>query len=65
MIFTTAYDHYAVQAFDLNAVDYLLKPVRAQRLLTALRKVPRRDQGEDLSVSIPLPVTRADLALLP
>lgn len=39
VIFTTAYDNYAVQAFDLNAVDYLLKPVRAQRLLTALHKV--------------------------
>lgn len=39
IIFTTAYDNYAVQAFDLNAVDYLLKPVRAQRLLTALNKV--------------------------
>ena len=39
IIFTTAYDNYAVQAFDLNAVDYLLKPVRAQRLLTALQKV--------------------------
>ena len=38
IIFTTAYDNYAVQAFDLNAVDYLLKPVRAQRLLTALQK---------------------------
>jgi two-component system response regulator AlgR len=38
VIFTTAYDNYAVQAFDLNAVDYLLKPVRAQRLLTALHK---------------------------
>lgn len=38
VIFTTAYDNYAVQAFDLNAVDYLLKPVRAQRLLTALQK---------------------------
>lgn len=45
VIFTTAYDHYAVQAFDLNAVDYLLKPVRAQRLLTALQKLPR--QGVD------------------
>jgi len=40
VIFTTAYDNYAVQAFDLNAVDYLLKPVRTQRLLTALQKVP-------------------------
>lgn len=39
IIFTTAYDNYAVQAFDLNALDYLLKPVRAQRLLTALQKV--------------------------
>mgnify|MGYP002776393653 CR=1 FL=1 len=39
VVFTTAYDNYAVQAFDLNALDYLLKPVRAQRLLTALQKV--------------------------
>lgn len=39
IIFTTAYDNYAVQAFDLNAIDYLLKPVRAQRLLAALQKV--------------------------
>lgn len=39
LIFTTAYDNYAVQAFDLNALDYLLKPVRTQRLLTALQKI--------------------------
>ncbi|HCZ14660.1 MAG TPA: DNA-binding response regulator [Candidatus Accumulibacter sp.] len=39
VIFVTAYDAYAVQAFELNAVDYLVKPVRARRLLAALQKV--------------------------
>lgn len=39
IIFVTAYDGYAVQAFELNAIDYLVKPVRAQRLADALRKV--------------------------
>lgn len=38
IVFCTAYDAYAVQAFDLNAADYLLKPVRAARLAAALRK---------------------------
>jgi two-component system response regulator AlgR len=41
VIFVTAYDQYAVTAFDLSAVDYLLKPVRAERLAEALRKVMR------------------------
>ena len=38
LIFTTAYDRYAVKAFELNAVDYLLKPIRQERLLTALTR---------------------------
>ncbi|HCA27040.1 MAG TPA: DNA-binding response regulator [Betaproteobacteria bacterium] len=38
VIFTTAYDVYAVQAFEVNAIDYLLKPVRRERLCAALAK---------------------------
>ena len=38
IVFVTAYDNYAVQAFELNAIDYLVKPVRAQRLAAALQK---------------------------
>ena len=38
VIFVTAYDGYAVQAFELNAIDYLVKPVRAPRLAAALQK---------------------------
>src|SRR5206468_2324795 len=38
VIFVTAHDQYAVEAFEVNALDYLTKPVRAARLLSALRK---------------------------
>ena len=38
VIFVTAHDRYAVEAFEVNAVDYLTKPVRGARLLAALRK---------------------------
>ena len=39
VVFVTAHDEHAVDAFDLNAVDYVLKPVRADRLGEAVRRV--------------------------
>jgi len=39
VIFTTAYDQYAVKAFEVSALDYLLKPVEPERLAVALEKI--------------------------
>jgi two-component system, LytTR family, response regulator AlgR len=46
VVFVTAHERHAVEAFELNALDYLLKPVRAERLAAALKKasVPSREQ---------------------
>jgi len=46
VIFVTAHDRHAVEAFELNALDYLLKPVRAERLAAALKRAgaPGREQ---------------------
>ena len=46
LVFVTAYDRHAIEAFDVNAVDYLLKPVEAGRLETAIERVRRRMQSE-------------------
>jgi two-component system, LytTR family, response regulator LytT len=42
VVFVTAYDRHAIEAFEVNAVDYLLKPVEASRLATALERVRKR-----------------------
>jgi two-component system LytT family response regulator len=39
VIFVTAYDEYAIKAFDVNALDYLLKPIETDRLKSAIEKV--------------------------
>ena len=45
VIFTTAYDEFAVKAFDLNALDYLLKPVDPARLAAAIEKLRAKCAG--------------------
>jgi two-component system, LytTR family, response regulator LytT len=46
LVFVTAYDQHAIEAFEVNAVDYLLKPVEAGRLATAVDRVRRRIQSD-------------------
>ncbi len=47
VVFTTAYDEFAIRAFEVNALDYLLKPVEAARLATTLEKAAREmDRSE-------------------
>lgn len=48
IIFTTAYDEYAIQAFDLNSIDYLLKPIRRENLEKALDKFHRLGNRQNL-----------------
>ncbi|MEO6813089.1 MAG: response regulator [Ginsengibacter sp.] len=49
VIFVTAYDEYALKAFEVNALDYLMKPVEPKRLADALTKVRQKDEEERLS----------------
>jgi two-component system LytT family response regulator len=49
VIFVTAYDEYALKAFEVNALDYLMKPVEPKRLADALLKVRQKDEEELLS----------------
>jgi two-component system LytT family response regulator len=56
VIFTTAYDDYALKAFEVNALDYLLKPVAPERLAAALAKVggikPKTAVGSDQQIFV-------------
>jgi len=46
IVFVTAYDEYAIRAFDIHAVDYLLKPFGAERFETALQRAKQRLAGK-------------------
>ncbi|MGN6751360.1 MAG: LytR/AlgR family response regulator transcription factor [Intrasporangium sp.] len=47
VVFVTAHEQHAVDAFELNVVDYVLKPVRDERLAEAVRRVVRRIEGRE------------------
>jgi len=64
VIFTTAYDEYALKAFEVNSIDYLLKPIEPEQLARALNKLVRlRSSVKPAWQSNPdLPVLLKDLA---
>jgi two-component system LytT family response regulator len=66
IVFTTAYDTYAVRAFEVNALDYLLKPVAPARLAEALRRLDPAPAGETAAAEDPpgLPLRLDDTVYL-
>jgi len=60
VIFTTAYDEYALKAFEVNALDYLLKPVEPKRLADALQKL-QVEEDKDLISDHTISVNRSIL----
>ena len=63
VVFVTAYDEYAIRAFDANAVDYLLKPYDQQRLQRALQRVRERMGARAVTAGVEAPAPAATLPL--
>jgi DNA-binding LytR/AlgR family response regulator len=63
IVFATAYDQYAVRAFDVNAVDYLLKPFELRRVQQAVEKVRGRLAGGPAGTATALPESQIDALL--
>jgi two-component system, LytTR family, response regulator AlgR len=59
VIFCTAYEEHALRAFEAQAVDYLLKPIKRERLMDALLRVKKRLQTPQLESASKLPILRS------
>lgn len=58
VIFTTAYDQYAIQAFEVNSIDYLLKPIRKEKLQQSLEKFNRLQKTPAMNEALLSSITR-------
>jgi DNA-binding NarL/FixJ family response regulator len=52
LVFVTGYEHYAVRAFDMDALDYIMKPVTAHRVSKTLDKIIRKHRSEAVGPSM-------------
>jgi len=62
VVFVTAYDEHAIKAFELNAFDYLLKPVQPQRLAETIKKLTVKEGGSKTENTSPL--TSSDMVFI-
>lgn len=53
VVFTTAYDEFALKAFEVNALDYLLKPIQAERLAETISKLTEKEKAKTTSAQSP------------
>jgi two-component system LytT family response regulator len=60
IIFISAYDEYAIRAFEVNAIDYLLKPVQTERLGAAIKRAIEKSEKELISKNDNLQLTDED-----
>jgi len=53
VVFTTAYDEFALKAFEVNALDYLLKPIQAERLTETVAKITEKERSKAVAARNP------------